>query len=510
MVSKTYSISNIWLESFIIQIEADSTKALPWIDIVWLPDTTVKEAKERIRSAFKNTDFKLPYARFVVNLSPSDIKKVWNRFDLPIAVAILQLITENLDYNLIKQSIFVWELGLDWKIKRVDGVIPTILKWKEKWFKYFFVPEENSKEASFIDNVNVIAVANFSQLISYLKNPDTIKYVLYSKIDYKQQLNFDIDFADIKWNAVVKRALTIAACGLHNVLMIWWPWTWKTMLAKALRWIMPPMNLDEIMEVSKIYSVNWLLNKDFPLVTKRPFRQVHHTASQVSIVWGWSTLKAGEISLAHKWILFFDELPEFPRQVLEVLRQPLEDRYITISRVSWSTTYPAHFMFVAAMNPCKCWYYKDPDKTCNCTFNEIKRYQSKISWPLLDRFDIIIEVPKIKIEKLLNKSTEESSEKIRQIVTDVWQIQNKRFENENISVNSQMQAKHIDKYCVLTEEAEDFIKTASVRLSLSARSVHRIIKFSRTVADINKHKNIQFEDIAESLQYRSKNMLVEM
>lgn len=510
MTSKVYSISNLWLESFIIEIESDTNRAMPTIDIVWLADTTIKEAKERIRFTFKNSNIKLPARKFVVNLSPSDIKKTWNRFDLPIAVSIIALIEDiAINKEIFKNSIFIWELWLDGSIKKVSWVLSTILKWKEKWFKKFFVPSANALEASYVDNVDIIWLDSFSQLLDYLLKNKELKTYKKQNINKKENIEPEVDFANIKWNEVVKRALVIAAAWLHNVLMIWWPGSGKTMFAKALQWILPPMWREETLEVSQIYSVNWMLDDDIPLISKRPFRNIHHTASQISIVWWWRDLKPGQISLAHKWILFFDELPEFPRSVLEVLRQPLEDRNITISRVSGTVNYPAHFMFVSAMNPCKCWYYKDNKKNCSCSINEIKRYQWKISGPLLDRFDIMIEVPRIDIDKLLDKKEWENTSTLRDKVIQAWKIQEKRFEKDNISSNSQMNSKQIQIYCKLTTEAENFLKMAANKLSLSARSVHRIIKFSRTVADLNKHKEIEKTDIAESLQYRSKNMFIE-
>lgn len=507
MISKVYTISNLWIEWFLITIESSSNKSLPTIDIVWLADTSVKESKERIRSAFSYLDIKLPSRKFIINLSPSNIKKSWNRYDLPLAVWILWLILDNIDYNFISQSIFVWELWLDGKLKPIKWIIPIILKWKKEWFKNFFIPQWNIEEASFIWWVNIVWSSSLWEVVDIITKKKKPNFIDIKTIN--EENNFNVDFKDIKWNFLQKRAIMVWACWMHNILMIWPPWSWKTMLSKAIKWILPPMEQDEILETSMIYSIKWLLNKENPIVSSRPYRSVHHTSSSISIIWGWSLLHPGEISLANNWVLFFDELPEFPRYVLEVLRQPLEEQKINISRAVWTTTYPAKFMLISAMNPCKCWYFNDKEKQCNCSINEIKKYQWKISWPLLDRFDILLEVPKQNINKILSKNKEESSEDIRKKVIKAWKIQKERFKNENISFNSQMDPKLISKYCKLSEDVEKILKKASSKFFLSARSVHRIIKLSRTLADIEWKENIWTDEIFEALQYRSKSMFIE-
>ena len=506
MIFKVHTISNLWIEWFLITVETSSNKALPTIDIVWLADTSIKESKERIRSAFTYLDIKLPNRKFIVNLSPSNIRKSWNRYDLPIAIWILWLVLDNIDKNIVDKSIFAWEIGLDGKLKPIEGIISILIKWKEKGLTNFFIPKDNLEEAKFISWINIIAVESLKDVIDIITKEKIPNYVKNKEI--KQTYKYDVDFSDIKWNFLQKRAVMIAASWMHNILMIWPPWSWKTMLAKAIKWILPPISEDEILETSMIYSIKWLLNKYNPIISSRPYRAVHHTSSAISIIWWWNYLHPWEISLANNGVLFFDELPEFPRSVLEVLRQPLEDRKISIARANGSTSYPAKFMFIATMNPCKCWYYKDKEKQCTCSINNIKRYQSKISWPLLDRFDITLEVPRQKIDKILSNKKEKSSKKIRKDIVKAWKIQKERFKNEDINFNSQMDAKLIKEYCPLNKDIKDILKKASEKFFLSARSIHRIIKLSRTLADLEWKKNIEKSNILEALQYRSKSMFI--
>lgn len=507
MISKTFTVSNVWMDWFLITTEVSSNKSLPTIEIVWMADTSVKESKERIRSAFSFLDIQIPSRKFVVNLSPSNIKKTWNRYDLPIAIWILWLVLDNIDKKLMSMSIFAWELWLDGKLKPVNWIIPIVLTGKSNWYKYFFLPKDNIQEASFIDWVDIIWIESLKDIIDIITWNKEIKPEIYQKIEYKNI--FEVDFENIKWNFLQKRWMMIAAAWMHNILMVWAPWSWKTMLAKAIKSILPPMEENEILETSMIYSIKWLLDKTTPIIDSRPYRSVHHTASSVSIIWWWSLLHPGEISLSNNWILFFDELAEFPRKVLEVLRQPIEDWKIIISRANWSTTYPANFMFVAAMNPCKCGFYQDKMKKCTCSLNEVKRYQWKISWPLLDRFDIILEVPRQDIDKILSKTKEESSEQIRQKVMKAREKQKERFKNEDINFNSQMNSKTLQKYCPLDDDIKEILKRASEKFYLSARSVHRTIKLARTLADIENCENIEKPHILEALQYRNKNYFIE-
>lgn len=494
-------------------MEVDANKALPMIDIIWLPDAAIKESKERIRASFRNIWVDLPPRKIVLNLAPSDIRKVWTRFDVPMAAAILRLIlSPNSRVNeLLDTSLFFGELWLDGTVKKVTGILPSVISAYRQWRKSFFVSSQNIPELQYIPGIDLYKLDSLKDIRRVF---DDHTYLDQLRIDHKdlptRELNtFDIDFADIKWHLVPKRALTVAAAGMHNVLMAWPPWSGKTMLAKAIKSILPPLTFEQMIDVSQIYSVIGSLWSDQPLITHRPFRPVHHTASRISIV-GWGKhLTPGEVSLAHHGILFFDELPEFPREVLEVLRQPLEDKQIVISRASGSVQYPSDFMFVAAMNPCKCGFYKDREKNCSCSINDIKRYQSKISWPLLDRFDLVLEVPRENIDTVLDRKDQESSESVREQVIAAWEIQKKRYQDTPYVTNAQVSAKGLQKFVAMESSAEEFLKDVVKRLVLSPRVAHRAIKLARTIADLQWAKTIQRTHIAEALQYREKTLFVD-
>ena len=512
MIQKVKSYANVWLEWHEIIVEADASKSLPTIEIVGLPDAAIKESKERLRATFRNAGIPLPNKKIVLNLSPSDIRKVGTGFDLSMAVAILLLIFEDKIPPFQDEYLFFGELWLDGKVKRVNGLLPSVISAMQHGYKHFFVPEENVYELEYVPGIHIYPIGKFDQILEYFLEGKP-KYNIDQAKDietlYQQNSSCEVDFAHIKGQLIAKRALAIAAAGLHNVIMVGAPWSGKTLLSKAMPSILPPLGFEEILEVSQVYSLVGKLSKDTPLITKRPFRQVHHTASKISIVGGGAQLTPGEVSLAHKWILFFDEVTEFPREVLEVLRQPLEDKSVVISRVSGTIQYPANFMFVGAMNPCKCWYYKDPEKPCSCSLLDIKRYQSKISWPLLDRIDMILEIPREDIDKILNNISEESSDSIKQKVITAWKIQQKRFLWLWIFSNSQITSKHIDELIPLTEDCKQFLSEASRKLTLSTRVVHRTIKLARTIADIQWQENVTINHLAEALQYRSKTMFVE-
>lgn len=496
-----------------VQIEADMTKALPSIEIIGLPDVAIKEAKWRIRASFKNVWITLPNKRITLNLAPSDIKKVWTSFDFPMAAAIFLLLMwdEIEDTDLFDDSLFFGELGLDGSVKRVNGLLPSVISAMKQWFTKFFVPAENLYELEYISDILVYPISHFDQLLWYFLDHKAFDLFQNTRSIHdliEQKNNFDVNFSQIKGHFFAKRACAVAAAWFHNVLFVWAPGSGKTMLSKAIQSILPPLSFDEILETSQIYSVVWSLSKEQPLITTRPFRQIHHTASPISIVWGGRNLRPWEISMAHKWILFFDELTEFPRDVLEVLRQPLEDKKVRISRVSGTVEYPAEFMFLASMNPCKCGYYQDPERACSCSLNEIKRYQSKLSGPFLDRIDMILEVPREKIENLLEPIQAEDSESLRDKVHNARKIQQERYADTRFSNNANIDTKYLHKFIVLDKESKDFLKEAAERLVLSPRLVHRIMKLARTIADLEWEEKVVIKHLAEAMQYRSKSFFV--
>jgi magnesium chelatase family protein len=503
MFVKINAATNIGLDSSLVEVEADfSPSEQPKFIIVGLTDVAIQEARERVRLAVINSGFSFPRPKVIVSLAPADLKKEGPSYDLAIALAVI-IANQELRGD-FSDSIFIGELALNGETRSTTGILPIALFAKEHGYKNLFVPAANTEEASLIPDLKIFPVKNLRELISHLRQEKLITPVISSQLNFfEEQLPTDVDMKFVAGQEQAKRALEIAAAGFHNVLMSGPPGSGKTLLARTLPTILPPMSEAEVLEVTKIYSIAGLLSKEKPLINTRPFRSPHHTSSGVALVGGGKLPKPGEISLAHRGILFLDEFPEFPRVVLENLRQPLEDGKIAISRAQGTLIFPARFTLVASQNPCPCGYYNDPEKKCTCTAIQISKYQKKISGPIIDRIDLHITVPRINFEKLTaNNETTESSAQIRERVILAQQAQQKRFAGMNIRYNSEMRPQDLKQFCIIDQTSSHLLEKAVAQLHLSARSFHRILKIARTIADLNGKDTIELNHLAEALQYR--------
>ena len=501
MLATVLSSAMLGIDAYIVKVEVDVAGGMPSFSTVGLPDNAIKESRDRVTAAIKNSGFYFPPTRITANLAPADIRKAGSAFDLPIAIGVMAA-TNQVDLSKLENVIILGELALDGSIRGIQGALPIAITAKENGIQNLILPAENAKEAAIVEEINVYPVASLTEAAAFLNSDKEITPEPHT-LSTNGHPEAHLDLLDVKGQEHVKRAIEVAAAGGHNLIMVGPPGSGKTMIAKRIPSILPKLSMDESLETTKIQSIIGILPSDTPLVATRPYRAPHHTISDAGLIGGGTVPRPGEVSHAHNGVLFLDELPEFRRNVLEVMRQPLEDRQVSISRASASLTYPANFMLVAAMNPCPCGFFSDPTRDCKCSPTQIQNYVSRISGPLLDRIDIQVEVPAVKYAELANETTGEPSAHVRDRVEKARHVQQQRFADTVIHANANMESKQIREYCKIDSQAQELLRVAINQLGLSARAYDRILKVGRTIADLDGNPHIEAVHVSEAIQYRS-------